>query len=211
MSWKVISFYTEDYKDEVATLIKSLDMLKLPYDIECVKSKGNWKKNTFQKIPYIVKKLKQYNHPLLWLDADAEVIQYPVLIDSIGDALMAGVYTPLKSHEFVSNTMYFVPSKEVFEYLRETNKFIEELPNAYDTRCVGEQYYMQVVLEANRWKEHLRFKELPYSYAMPSYWKTCQYRSLCKDDYVIKQRQASRRKNPDKRDFYKRLGLSVVD
>jgi hypothetical protein len=70
---------------------------------------------------------------------------------------------------------------------------------------------MQKVLESNNWKTRLRFKELPYSYGMASYWKTCAYKNLCKEDFVIKQRQASRRKDPVKMNYYKSLGLSLVD
>lgn len=211
MNWKVISFYTLNYSDEMGRLIKSLEKFNIPYDIEAVKSKGAWKENAFYKIPFIIKKLKEHKHPLVWIDADAEVMQYPALFDTIEGALMAGVYTPLKKHEFVSNTMYFVPSKEVFNYLAAVNKFIQEVPNAYDGKLVGEQYYMQVVLESNDWKERLKFKELPYTYGMASYWRNCEYRNLCKEEFVIKQWQASRRKDPVKMQYYQSLGLSLVD
>lgn len=211
MKWKVISFFTEDYKDEVAILIKSLNAFKISYDIEGVKDRGSWKKNAFYKIPFIVKKLKQYNHPLVWLDADAEVIQYPSLFDELESTLMAGIYSPLKKREYVSNTIYFVPSVEVSGYLKEVEKFIKEVPNAYNRNLVGEQLYMQKVLEANNWKERLNFKELPYSYGMPSYWKECAYSHLYKEPFVIKQRQASRRKDFIKKKYYESLGLSLVD
>jgi len=213
MNWKVISFYTKNYTDIVATLIKSLDAFKIPYDIELVKDVGSWKRNTFYKIPFIVKKLKQYNHPLVWLDADAEIIQFPKLFDEVGDALMAGVYTPLKhpKHEFVSNVMYFVPSEEVFGYLKEASKLIKDFPHIYDKKMVGEQFYMQSVLEANNWKGRLRFKEFPYTYAMASYWPRSKFYSLCKEPYVIKQYQASRTKDTFKMNYYKKIGAVLID
>jgi hypothetical protein len=74
----------------------------------------------------------------VWLDADAEVIQYPALFDSMGEAtLMGGVYSPLKEREFISNTMYFVPSKETLEFLGEIEKFIKAVPDAYNSKLVG--------------------------------------------------------------------------
>lgn len=214
MSWKVISFYTKNYTDIVATLIKSLEAFKIPYDIELLPNKGSWKKNTFQKIPFIIKKLKQCNGPLVWLDADAEIIQYPKLFDEVGDALMAGVYSPLKGdlHEFISNAMYFVPSKEVFDYLAEVNKFIKDFPHAYDRKMVGEQFYMQSVLEANNWKERLKFKELPYSYGMANGWENSQFVKLYKAPYVIKQYQASRTMDTHKLNYiYKENGTTLTD
>jgi len=226
MNWKVISFYTPDYKDEVDILIKSLDSFKIPYDIECVKSKGEWKENACYKIPFIIKKLRQYNHPLVWLDADAKVVQYPIEFDNMGDHLMGGIYTPFKKqirnyhirvlHEYVSNTIYFVPSKEVFSFLEEVNKFIKEAPNAYDHKGVGEQFYMTQILESNNWVERLKFREMPYSYGIPSYWgikggPNSKIFDCYKEAPVIVQRQASRRKDPVKKKHYQSLGLSIVD
>jgi len=214
MNWKVISFYTANYKDEVDILIKSLDQLKIPYDIEFVKSKGLWKENTFYKIPFIIKKLKQSKTPLVWLDADAGVVQYPVLFDDMGDALMGGVYSPWKTkgvREFISNTMYFVPCKETINFLEEINNFIKNAPDAYDHKMIGEQWYMQMVLEANNWKERMKFRELPYTYGMAFYWKKSKLYNLCTEACVITQRQASRRKNPIKIAYYKHLGLEIND
>lgn len=211
--WKVISFHTPDYRDVVSRLVNSLNTFEIPHSIQEVKCKGFWKENTFYKIPFIIKKLKESKHPLVWLDADAEVMKYPRIFDKLpmSNHLMAGIYSPLRSVEFVSNTMYFVPSKEVFGYLREVQKFIEDVPRAYDSKLVGEQFYMQKVLEANQWKERLRFLTLPYSYGMPSYWKRCDYYHLYKFPPVIMQRQASRSKDPIKKKLYESKGLSLKD
>lgn len=211
MKWEVISFYTSDYKEEIAVLIKSLETFEIPYDIESVKDRGSWKVNAFYKIPFIIKKLKCAKQPLVWLDADAEVIQYPSVFNNLESVLMAGIYSPLKEREYVSNTIYLVPSKEMFNYLKEVEKFIKEVPNAYNFRMVGEQFYMQKILEANEWKKHLNFKELPYSYGMPSYWQGCEFSELYKQPFVIKQYQVSRRKDPKKMKHYKSLGLSLIN
>ena len=213
MNWKIISFYTDDYRDEVSVLEKSLDRLSLPYDLEFVKSKGDWKENAFYKIPFIIRKLKQYGHPLVWLDADAEVLQFPEEFNNVGDSLMAGIYSRLEPREYVSNTIYLVPSEEVFGFLKEVYKFITEVPTAYDSRMVGEQFYMQKILEANNWKERLRFKEFPYSYGLPSYWgKDKNPKHNCyKEAPVISQRQASRRKNPVKRKLYITHKININD
>lgn len=224
--WKVVSFYTENYKDEVAILIKSLDDFKIPYDIELIKSKGSWKENACYKIPFILKKLKQYNHPIVWLDADAQVVQYPVEFDNMGDSLFGGIRTPFKKqvpgfhirilNEYVSNTIYLVPSKEVFDYFKEVNAFIKSAPHAYDEKMVAEQYYMQMILDSNNWAGRLKFRELPYSYGIPSYWGNKEKKwgkvfDCYKEAPVIVQRQASRRKDPMKIAHYTSLGLSLTD
>lgn len=214
MNWKIISFYTADYADEVAILKASLEKFNLPHDIELVSNKGNWKENAFYKIPFIIKKLKQYKHPLVWLDADAEVLQYPIEFDNLEGILMAGIYSPLNPPEYVSNTIYLTPSEDVFQFLTEVQNFIKAVPNAYDRKLVGEQFYMQKVLESNDWKGRLKFKVLPYSYGLPSYWGKLTDRKLdkCyKEAPVISQRQASRRKNPEKRVLYKQHGFNIND
>ena len=52
MNYKVISFYTENYKDEVAILIDSLKRFKMVYEIELVKSKGAWEGERVSKNPF---------------------------------------------------------------------------------------------------------------------------------------------------------------
>ena len=228
MSWKVISFYTLDYSDEVAILIESLEKFKIPYDIEAVKNKGAWKENAFYKIPFIIKKLKQYNHPLVWLDADAKVVQYPEEFNNLGDTLMAGIHSPINKpipgvhihtlNEYVSNTIYLTPTKEVHTYLKEVHKFVKQAPNIYNAKMVGEQFYMQKVLDANNWMVRLKYRDLPYSYGLPSYWgKKSRGDAWAKifafytKAPVIVQRQASRRRCPEKVELYTKLGLSLTD
>ncbi len=207
MKWKVISFYTPDYRDVVSTLIKSLEKFEIPYDIECVKSKGTWKQNTFYKIPFILKKLKEYNHPLVWLDADAEVVQYPTLFNKLEPILMAGIYTALEKPEFTANTMYFAPDEDVYVFLKGVIKFIKDVPDAYGKELVGDQLYVRAVLESNDWKERLKFKVLPFSYALPVYWKRAKHYKRYTTLPVIIQHQASRFKDPIRNTLYKRKGL----
>lgn len=228
MNWKVISFYTPDYKDEVDILIKSLENFKIPHDIECIKSKGKWKKNAFYKIPFIIKKLKQYNHPLVWLDADAQVVQFPSEFDNMGESLMGGIHSPIKKpipgfrvntlNEYISNTIYLTPSKEVFDFFEIILDFVKQAPSVYDSKMVGEQFYMQKVLDSRGWMERLKFKDLPYSYGIPSYWGNKNRGNIWNKIFalyteapVIVQRQASRRKSPDKAKLYTKLGLSLTD
>jgi hypothetical protein len=76
---------------------------------------------------------------------------------------------------------------------------------------VGEQFYMQSVLEANNWKGRLKFKELPYSYGMANGWEKSQFVKLYKEPYVIKQYQASRTMDTHKLNFIYENGQTLTD
>lgn len=80
----VISYYTKNtgYEIEVEKLIASLVKFNIPYDIECINNLGDWDKNTRYKALLIKKKLEQYDK-VVFIDADAVVMQYPILFDQL--------------------------------------------------------------------------------------------------------------------------------
>lgn len=86
--WIVISFYTIDYKEDVAKLKESLEKFKIPYDIEEVQkttiTRNDWLEVCKYKAVFVKKMLQKYpGKDIVWLDADAIVQQYPVLFDEI--------------------------------------------------------------------------------------------------------------------------------
>jgi len=58
-----------------ARLQKSCDAWGIPYDIECVPDQGSWEENCCYKAEFILKKLLEHKKPVLWVDADAEIVQ----------------------------------------------------------------------------------------------------------------------------------------
>ena len=81
-----VTFHTDDpyYRDQVKPLIASLERLSLPFKVYVEKNTGDWKKNTWKKPRVIRRALLE--HPgcrVVFLDADAEVVEYPVLLRQI--------------------------------------------------------------------------------------------------------------------------------
>ncbi|KKL61706.1 hypothetical protein LCGC14_2192630 [marine sediment metagenome] len=91
-----ISFYTEGYYENVMNshLLPSLLLFNLPYYILPMENKHNWHENTKQKISFILKALKEnYPIPLVWIDADGKIEDYPKLFYEIPKEYDIGVHT----------------------------------------------------------------------------------------------------------------------
>ena len=109
-----ISYYTPNYKEEANRLIKSLDKFGLKYIINEIESKGSWQKNTQYKPEFIEKKLRFYNMPVIWVDADAEIVQYPAVFGSLNCDIAYVMF----NGELLTGTLYLQPTERVFELLR---------------------------------------------------------------------------------------------
>lgn len=79
---KFISFYTKDGKyPELAKRLKaSLERFNLDYDIEEMEPFQSWAEGCKYKSKFIYKKLMQHKQPVVWLDVDSEVWQFPELL-----------------------------------------------------------------------------------------------------------------------------------
>jgi len=165
----VVSFYTQDtgYEQEVNNLIASLNKFNLEYDIEAIVNTGNWVKNTKYKATLISKMLKKHKRPVLFLDADAVVRQYPSLFEEITcDMAWWGSNT---------GTLYFANTRLAWLTLCLWIRLCE-LQNDWDQRILAE------VTRLVKPKVY----ELPYSY--------CHiFDSGVEEPPVIEHFQASRR------------------
>lgn len=76
-----VSMFTSGtpYEEEIKTLQKSLDKFGLPYEFVGLRNLGNWEKNTQMKSQVIKTVMDKYNKDVVWVDADAEVLEYPEL------------------------------------------------------------------------------------------------------------------------------------
>lgn len=84
MSFKIVSWYTPQYKEVIDTfLIPSLDNLNLDYSIYPIESKKTWKENTNLKPIIASTALIQNICDILLLDADCKVNFYPKLFDDL--------------------------------------------------------------------------------------------------------------------------------
>lgn len=76
-TWTLISFYTPLYKKMAARLEKSCQLLDIPYRIQEVRDRGSWEENCCYKPEFILRTLLELKAPVLWVDADAEMVRSP--------------------------------------------------------------------------------------------------------------------------------------
>lgn len=83
----VISYYTPDpyYKELGESLRKSCEKYGVDNAIAELPSRGEWIKNINLSPGYINDCMMKYNRPLLWIDADSVLIQFPNLFRSKPD------------------------------------------------------------------------------------------------------------------------------
>lgn len=100
----VVSYYTDDYADYAKGLISSLDRYGLKHSVERRDSKNGWRKNCQQKADYILEKLNQFNEPVCWIDADAQVKQMPHILFNLNTDIAVRIKP---SGRYMSGTVWF--------------------------------------------------------------------------------------------------------
>ena len=107
-SFKVVSYFTPDYRASVARLEASLDKLQIPHNLVAVPSFKNWLEGVRHKPNFLRSQLLKAECPLVWLDADATVEKYPALFDSFKDIDFACHFRNDKRYhnECLSGTLY---------------------------------------------------------------------------------------------------------
>jgi hypothetical protein len=149
-------------------LLLSLKRFCLPYDIQGVKDLGSWKKNTDYKATFIKEMLLKHKQSVVFLDADAEILQYPFLFDMI--ETYKGLwdfgyhnldwYLQWRGHEgnkfcALSGTLYLNYNKKVLNFL---DTWID-----YNKKSIDwEQRNMEAILKSG--KNNLSIYSLPYEY-----------------------------------------------
>jgi len=120
-----VSMYTHGtpYEQEVKILDASLRKYKLFYEIVGIRPQGSWIKNTQMKPQIILDNMNKHNKDVVWLDADAEILEQPVFFDSIATdlsfhALTWHKGTPNEFQEILVGTVYFRNNDLVKELLR---------------------------------------------------------------------------------------------
>lgn len=146
-----VSYYTigNGYEAEAAELVRTLDMHRLPHRVTGVRpgsenGSWTWQRATQYKAEYI-RDIKK-SHPdraIVWLDADARVVQRPRLFEWVKCDVAAHWY---RNREFLSGTLYFGPGKAT---LAVVEKWVERNRARPWGRC-AEQRNLYEVLCARR-------------------------------------------------------------
>jgi hypothetical protein len=181
----IVNFYTLDYMESAMRLKRSLDKFGLTYHLQkverCSLTYQDWQRETFFKANFVRNMLNQYpDKDIVWMDADAEVLQYPNLLGNIPGDLAARIY---RGQKLVSNVVYF-RNCEAIKVLVDDWITLNQKPQDR-FRCEQEQMNLQIIAE--RASNKIKFVNLPkeYSYIFDE-------RDKCENPVII-QWQASRK------------------
>lgn len=172
-----VSFWAgPGYEAEAYGLRESLDVLGLEHWIVQREDAGTWVANCGQKAAFIREARERYAGPIVWLDADALVIQTPLLFATLGDDVDIAAHK-FKGHELLSGTLYLGDTPGARTLLAAWEEAQRARPTQWD------QQVLQRVIEAGTWE----VRDLPESYAYIARLGTPGV------EPVIYHRQASRR------------------
>lgn len=76
----VISFYTPKYEQSAQRLMADCRRVGVPHRIEAVPDRGEWIDNTRYKGEFVWKCLQEAKRPVLWIDADGRLTDFPELL-----------------------------------------------------------------------------------------------------------------------------------
>jgi hypothetical protein len=175
----VVSYYTPAYKKYSIRLGRSLARFGIDHRIYEAPNRGSWVENCAQKAAFMVERMQEFDQPLLWLDADAEV-QHPLaLFDEISADFAIHQVANKRPHlRFRSGTIFFRPA--AFSLLMEWAMRCKQNPRMWDQEHLLYAWECERVQPTTHW--------LPITY--------CQRigePDLDDDDAVILHHQASRK------------------
>jgi hypothetical protein len=138
-----VSFFTANgYQNVVKDLKDDMIRHSLRCDIELVQGRGAWVKNTQIKPEFLKRMLDKYpGNPIVWVDADARIREYPKLFDNFKADI--GIHYRSKSRrgvyakELLSGTIYLANNRKTRQLL---DMWIAEnlkCPTAWDQRTLS--------------------------------------------------------------------------
>ncbi len=189
----VISFYTlgTPYEVEVKRLIDSCKKFGIEADIVGLPNEGSWEKNCALKPRFILEKLKQWDRPVLWVDADAAFLQRPNFQDfaTCDFSVRVNEFLPT-THEsrILSGTLFARNNAQAQAVLEKWAKMTED--RLHDPKREMEFWDQTALRDALLQQEALDFLALPLKFC-----KIFDFDDLfiSEPEIVIEHYQASRR------------------
>lgn len=150
MSWVVVAYFTAGtaYEEEARRLIPSLQKFNIPYFVQPVSKFENWYRATQWKPTFLKNMLQRFpNKSIIYVDVDAEFLQYPNLFDVLDQRpdVHVGVHLldhakrkrPQAGFEMLSGTIFF-----------RNSQFVQQLVDVWIQKCsVGGALWDQVALK----------------------------------------------------------------
>lgn len=149
----VVSFCTAGtpYELEIETLKASCDRFGIEGYFATVPSNGSWVKNCALKGPFIDSCLKKFQKPILWLDADAEILKFPSLLGELNCDFAA-----YKPRHLLSGTLFFAYSQSAIKLVDSWSSLCVRRSTQWDQRL------LENVLKSM--ERNVEFLNLPQGY-----------------------------------------------
>lgn len=112
-----VSAFTEGsgYEKEVKRLRDSFEKFGVDYIIYKMDHQGSWERNTQEKVKYIFKALNDYKCPIVWVDADAELLKKDDYFHHVQDDIQ--VYEIKEWEDILTGTMFLNYNQRVIDFL----------------------------------------------------------------------------------------------
>jgi hypothetical protein len=168
-AYHIISFYTDAdpskstyYKDNYLRLKQEIDNIGIPYSIDELPSKKDYMENCLRKPKYILEKIKQLNTPVLWMDIDCYINDYPHdFIDTNYDICVS--IREKRSNEIIPEScfVYFNNTQESINFINDWSHAAENAIRDLDHLILIDLY--------NYYKKYkkIKIKEYDWWYASP--------------------------------------------
>lgn len=130
----IVSYHAgPGYAEEATLLIKTLEQFDLAYEVEAVTDLGLWSYMTSHKPTFLLKKMEQIEGPVVWVDCDARIRQYPTLFDELtSDIDVAVAYRA--GHELLSGTVWLSNTDSSKRLVSEWKELCDRRPEVWDQR-----------------------------------------------------------------------------
>lgn len=154
-----ISYFTNGngYEIEAAGLINTLNQFNLEYQVCPEKPFSGWQQAAQFKARFIERMMVQFpSRPLVWVDADARIRQYPELFDFIECDAAAHYF---RGKELLTGTLFFGGTERALDLVRGWIHENEQFPKGR----FGDQKNFQNIVERAL---NLDFKRLPAPYTL---------------------------------------------
>ena len=149
------AFYTKgtDYENEIKGLVADLDEFNLPRCIQGVEPRGSWELNCAIKPEFLADMLRIQKRPILYLDADARIRQFPELAETMAEDI--GVY--YQNNKVLSGTIILNNTPATADLLDTWIKIQHKFPTTWDQKTLA------LALEEC---SHVSIKKLPAPYCL---------------------------------------------
>lgn len=144
MTWPVfVSYYTNDdvYRPAAQRLKKSLEKYNLPHEIVEIGRSGGVSHNQKLKPEFVSAMLEKHNSPIVWIDADNQVLEEPILLKKINSFDIMVIRFEQYDWELTSSVVAF-NCREMTNKIINTWEYITKNDNNH-----GDQFGLHIALQ----------------------------------------------------------------